>query len=122
MPRFFSTHQAAVVGDATARIAPGPEDDPARAGQPGAREAGVTAYIDAMLAAVEAADWQRQYTRGIAMLDELAGGDFTGAAPAGQDEILARPEVRTFLSLLFEHTIEGMYGGAATAGSGAART
>lgn len=162
LPRFFSGHQAAVVEDATARIAPGPGDDPAEAGHPGAREAGVTGYIDAMLGALAAlaavdasgggdgapvpvifadgpwsnrhtsgpdlmasfialdpvsriawrkrlADWQRQYTRGIAALDKLAGGDFTKAAPADQDKILARSEVSTFLSLLFEHTIEGMY-------------
>jgi hypothetical protein len=54
-------------------------------------------------------DWQQQYTSGIALLDELAGGDFTKVAPANQDEILARPEARVFLSLLFGHTIEGMY-------------
>jgi hypothetical protein len=177
--RFFSSHQAAVVGDATARIVPGPDDDPNEAGHPGAREAGVTGYIDAMLGTLAAlggedgqdtngadreryaegadgegdgalvpaifaggpwsnrhapgpdfmesfippdpvsriawrrrlADWQQQYTRGIALLDKLAGGDFTTAAPAAQDEILARTEVSTFLSLLFEHTIEGMYSG-----------
>jgi hypothetical protein len=50
--RFFTGHQAAVVEDATARIAPGPADDPAEAGHPGAREAGVTGYIDALLAAL----------------------------------------------------------------------
>ena len=38
-----------MVEDATARIAPGPTDDPAEAGHPGAREAGVTDYIDLML-------------------------------------------------------------------------
>jgi hypothetical protein len=160
--RFFSSHQAAVVEDATARIAPGPGDDPAEAGHPGAREAGVTGYIDAMLGTLAAlgaddmngggsgaqvpvifacgpwgnrhtfdpdvqvpfialdpvsriawrkrlADWQRQYTRGIAALDKLAGGNYTKAAPADQDKVLSRPEVSTFLSLLFEHTIEGMY-------------
>jgi len=139
--RFFTSHQAAVVEDATARIAPGPSDDPAEAGHPGAREAGVTYYIDGMLgalAAIEATDavpaifaggpsfialdpvtriawrerltgWQQQYTSGIATLDKLAGGDFTTASPADQDEILAKPEVSTFLELLFEHTIEGMY-------------
>ncbi len=153
--RFFSSHQAAVVEDATARIAPGPGDDPAEAGHPGAREAGVTGYIDAMLGALATieeagapvplifaggpwsnrhaagpdymasfialdpvssiawrerlAGWQRQYTSGIATLDKLAGGDFATAAPADQDKILARSEVSTFLSLLFEHTIEGMY-------------
>jgi hypothetical protein len=159
-PRFFTSHQAAVVEDATARIAPGPGDDPAEAGHPGAREAGVTGYIDAMLGALAVleadasgggttavpvifaggpwsnrhaaghnlmadfiapdvvsriawrkrlADWQRQYSSGIATLDKLAGGDFTKASPAHQDKTLSRSEVRTFLSLLFEHTIEGMY-------------
>jgi hypothetical protein len=160
--RFFSSHQAAVVEDATARIAPGPLDDPAEAGHPGAREAGVAGYIDAMLGALatlKAADasgtanrapvpaifaggpwsdrhtsgpdlmasfialdpvssiawrerltgWQGQYSRGIATLDKLAGGDFTKATPAEQDKILAESQVSSFLSLLFEHTIEGMY-------------
>ena len=154
-PRFFTSHQAAVVADATARIAPGPGDDPAEAGHPGAREAGVTDYIDMMLGALGAldgdespppmifsggpwssrhtsgpdlmesfarldpvariawrgrlADWRRQYTQGIAALDRLAGGDFTRAARVEQDKILATHEVSTFTSLLFEHTIEGMY-------------
>ena len=153
--RFFTSHEAAVVNDATARIAPGPRDDPAEAGHPGAREAGVTDYIDLMLGAFGAlgesetpapmifaggpwsnrhtpgpdlmasfikldpvtciawrerlADWRQQYTQGIATLDKLAGGDFTKATPPGQDKILARPDVSAFMSLLFEHTIEGMY-------------
>jgi hypothetical protein len=159
--RFFSRHQAAVIADATARIAPGPGDDPAEAGHPGAREAGVTGYIDAMLGAltvIEADDapgtaippvpvifaggpwssrpapgpdpmasfialdpvsriawrkrltgWRGQYTSGIATLDKLAGGDFTKASPAEQDTILAGSQLKTFLALLFEHTIEGMY-------------
>jgi Gluconate 2-dehydrogenase subunit 3 len=156
--RFFTSHQAAVVEDASARIAPGPDDDPAEAGHPGARETGVTGYIDAMLGALATlaaaggnrapvppifaggpwsnrhtsgpdhmasfialdpvsriawrerlTDWQRQYTAGIATLDKLAGGDFTKAAPAEQDKILARSEASAFLALLFEHTIEGMY-------------
>jgi len=55
------------------------------------------------------ADWRQQYARGIATLDELAGGDFTKASPADQDKILASSEASTFLALLFEHTIEGMY-------------
>jgi Gluconate 2-dehydrogenase subunit 3 len=52
--RFFTAHEAAVVEDATARIAPGPRDDPAERGHPGAREADVTGYIDAMLGALAA--------------------------------------------------------------------
>jgi Gluconate 2-dehydrogenase subunit 3 len=153
--RFFTDHEAAVVEDATARIAPGPGDDPAEAGHPGAREAGVTDYIDMMLGTLGAlgdattgpplvfaggpwsnrhasgpdymasfialdpvrtiawrrrlAGWQRQYRQGIATLDKLAGGDFTKASHAHQDTILASADARTFMSLLFEHTIEGMY-------------
>jgi hypothetical protein len=154
VPHFFTSHQAAVVEDATARIAPGPRDDPAEAGHPGAREAAVTGYIDTMLGALGALGdddpppmifaggpwsnrhtsgpdlmatfvkldpvakiawrkrlmgWQQQYTKGIAALDKLAGGDFTKATHAEQDKILATQSVSTFTALLFEHTIEGLY-------------
>jgi hypothetical protein len=153
-PRFFTSHQAAVIQDATARIAPGPSDDPAEKGHPGAREADVTGYIDGMLGALAAlnddrpappifaggpwgnrhtsgpdlmarfvaldpvariawrkrlAAWQEQYTKGIAALDKLAGGDFTKTTRPTQDKVLATPAVSGFLSLLFEHTIEGLY-------------
>jgi hypothetical protein len=143
----FTEHQAAVVEAATARIAPGPQDDPAEAGHPGARAAGVTGYIDTMLSALrdnkvfaggpwsnrhtsgpdlmarftplnpvaqitwrQRLDrWQTQYTKGISQLDKLAGGDFTKASHAKQDKILATPSVSEFTSLLFGHTIEGLY-------------
>ncbi len=147
--RFFTSHQAAVVEDATARIAPGPGDDPAEG--PGAREADVTGYIDSMLGALQGdnaapmvfaggpwsnrhtsgpdlmnffvaldpvsriawrqrlAGWQQQYTKGIAALDKLAGGDFTRATADTKDKILATQSVSTFAALLFEHTIEGLY-------------
>ena len=144
---FFTEHQAAVVEAATARIAPGPADDPAEAGHPGAREAGVTGYIDTILGALDDQDifaggpwsnrhtsgpdlmarftpldpvariawrkriitWQDQYARGISQLDKLAGGDFTKKSPDRQDKILAAKSVSEFTSLLFEHTIEGLY-------------
>jgi hypothetical protein len=51
--RHLDGHQAAVVTEATARLIPGPEDDPGEAGHPGAREAGVVHYIDLMLSAFE---------------------------------------------------------------------
>ncbi|HYX58626.1 MAG TPA: gluconate 2-dehydrogenase subunit 3 family protein, partial [Streptosporangiaceae bacterium] len=156
-PGFFTEHQAAVVEAATARIAPGPKDDPAEAGHPGAREAGVTGYIDTMLSALKdgalhdgvlqhdrvfargpwsnrhtsgpdlmarftplspvaqiawrkrLTTWQTQYTKGISQLDKLAGGDFTKKSPAQQDKILSAKSVSEFTSLLFEHTIEGLY-------------
>jgi hypothetical protein len=148
--RFFTAHEAAVVEAATARIAPGPADDPAEAGHPGAREADVTGYIDTMLSMFtepgtpkvfaggpwsnrhtsgpdlmamflsidpvtkiawekRISGWQKQYRTGIAELDKLAGGDFATASAAKQDEILAKVPVSSFLSLLFEHTIEGLY-------------
>jgi len=52
---------------------------------------------------------QRSYRDGIDQLDRLAGGDFTSAAPAQQDRVLARAEVAPFLDTLFTHAIEGMY-------------
>ncbi len=150
--RFFTSHEAAVVEDATARIAPGPADDPAEAGHPGAREANVTGYIDSMLGVLGTLDsaaplvfaggpwsnrhtsgpdlmarfmtldpvariawrrrlqaWQQQYRQGVATLDKLAGGDFTKASHAEQDKILAGSGASSFTSLLFEHTIEGLY-------------
>jgi hypothetical protein len=148
--RFFTTHEAAVVEAATARIAPGPADDPAEAGHPGAREADVTGYIDTMLSMFtetgtpeifaggpwsnrhtsgpdmmamfltvdpvtrfawgkRISGWQHQYRTGVATLDKLAGGDFTKVSAARQDKILAGASASSFLSLLFEHTIEGLY-------------
>ena len=152
---FFTSHQAAVVEDATARIAPGPSDDPAEAGHPGAREADVTGYVDGMLASLGALDeadasaplvfaggpwsnrhtsgpdlmarfmtldpvariawrkrlqgWQEQYRTGIAALDKLAGGDFVTVSHARQDKILASESASTFMAVLYEHTIEGLY-------------
>jgi gluconate 2-dehydrogenase gamma chain len=50
---FFSTHQAAVVREATARIIPGPTDDPLEVGHPGAREANVVRYVDTLLTALD---------------------------------------------------------------------
>jgi hypothetical protein len=55
------------------------------------------------------AAWQDQYTQGIRELDKLAGGDFTKTTPAQQDKILAAKSVSEFTSLLFGHTIEGLY-------------
>jgi hypothetical protein len=52
---------------------------------------------------------QSQYTTGIALLDQLAGGDFTTVSKAKQDNILAQGQALSFTQLLFGHTIEGMY-------------
>jgi hypothetical protein len=50
--RVFDSHQARVVEEATARLIPGPHDEPDETGHPGAREANVTRYIDTMLGAL----------------------------------------------------------------------
>jgi hypothetical protein len=51
--RFLTAHQAAVVVEATARLVPGPLDDPVELGHPGAREAGVVHFIDRLLSAFD---------------------------------------------------------------------
>ncbi len=53
-PSVFSEHQSSVVREATARLIPGPMDDPLEKGHPGAREANVTRYIETMLGALSA--------------------------------------------------------------------
>ncbi|WP_343602633.1 gluconate 2-dehydrogenase subunit 3 family protein, partial [Mycobacterium sp.] len=55
------------------------------------------------------AGYRQQYTSGIALLDQLAGGDFTTVSKVRQDSILAKGQAVSFTSLLFGHTIEGMY-------------
>jgi len=50
---FFTAHQAAVVREATARIIPGPLDDPLETGHPGAREANVVRFVDVLLSALD---------------------------------------------------------------------
>ena len=67
-----------MVEAATARIAPGPHDDPAEAGHPGAREAGVTGYIDTMLAASQTGKvfaggpWSNRHTSGPDLMARFA--------------------------------------------------
>jgi hypothetical protein len=51
--RTLTAHEGTVVEAATARLIPGPTDDPLEAGHPGAREANVVGYIDALLSAFD---------------------------------------------------------------------
>src|SRR3954463_3868119 len=70
--RFLTAHQAAVVIEATARLVPGPKDDPTEIGHPGAREAGVVHYVDRLLSAFDedppaifaGAPWSNRHTSG----------------------------------------------------------
>jgi hypothetical protein len=73
--RWFNAHQELVVVAATARMIPGPKDDLRELGHPGAREAGVVNYIDALLSAFEV-DPPRIY----------AGGPFSGRHGGGTDD------------------------------------
>jgi hypothetical protein len=55
------------------------------------------------------AGYRTQYTNGIALLDQLAGGDFTSVAKPRQDLILAHGKAVSFTKLLFGHTVQAMY-------------
>jgi hypothetical protein len=46
---YFTGHEALVVREASARLAPGPSDDRSEHGHPGAREANAVRYIDRLL-------------------------------------------------------------------------
>ncbi len=83
--RVLTAHEAMVVVEATARLIPGPSDDPAEAGHPGAREAGVVQYIDTMLGAL-----------GQSPPRVFAGGPFSnrsGSAPDDMARFLALDRV-----------------------------
>ena len=72
----FNPHEAAVVEEATARLIPGPSDDPAEKGHPGAREARVTRYIDTMLGALD-----------LSPAKVFAGGPFSNRAGYPHDDM-----------------------------------
>jgi hypothetical protein len=77
--RFFDPHQSKVIVEATARLIPGPHDDLLELGHPGAREADVVRYIDALLSAFDT-DPPRIY----------AGGPFSGRHGGGPQDDFAR--------------------------------
>jgi hypothetical protein len=85
---------------------------------PAADEADVVGHLDRLLSTFDAnpvarrvrvADLRDHYTNGIALLDELAGGDFTAVAPLRQDLILSHTEAAPFVSLLFDVIVEAIY-------------
>ena len=93
--RFLSPHQAAVLDDAIRRLVPEP---PVHA----------VAYIDRLLSLFDAqtsarrvrvADLRDQYTNGIALLDQLAGGDFTAVPRLCQDLVLSHTQARALRQL-----------------------
>jgi hypothetical protein len=113
--RYQSSHQAAVLDAATRSLDLGPQGDP--------DEHRVIIYVDRLLSVLNVApgglhvvgslrqrvsELRRQYTGGIALLDQMAGGDFTTATPLRQQLILARSQVANFVGMLFGHMIEAM--------------
>ncbi len=72
----FDDHEAGVVEEATARLIPGPLDDPSEAGHPGAREAKVVRYIDTMLGALS-----------LSPQAVFAGGPFSNRAGNASDDM-----------------------------------
>jgi hypothetical protein len=113
--RYLSPHQAAVLDAATLRLDLGPHDDP--------DEHRATIYVDRLLSVLNVApgglhavgslrqrvaDLRNQYIGGIALLDQMAGGDFTKAPPLRQQLILARSQLTAFVGMLFGHIIEAM--------------
>jgi gluconate 2-dehydrogenase gamma chain len=120
--RFFSEDEALIVAAATARIMPSDETGP------GAKEAGVTIYIDRQLAGPWGRD-RRRYT--LEDFDESAAPEFgyQGKAapreiyrqglkglqgfdrltPDEQDQRLRQIEASVFFALLRRNTIEGMF-------------
>jgi hypothetical protein len=113
--RYLSPHQAAVLDIATRRLDLGPQDDP--------DEHRVIIYVDRLLSVLNVApgglhavgslrhrvaELRSQYIGGIALLDQLAGGDFTKATPLRQQLILARSQLAAFVGMLFGHIIEAM--------------
>ena len=113
--RFLSPHQAAVLDAATCHLIPGPEWGAPELDHPGAH---VVAYVDRLLSRFDAqttarrvrvADLRDQYTNGIALLDQLADGDFTAAPRLCQGLVLSHTQVTPFASLLFDHIVEAIY-------------
>jgi hypothetical protein len=113
--RFLSPHQAAVLDAVTDHLLPRPEGGACELDLPGAR---VVSYVDALLSRFDAqtlgrrvrvADLRDQYTNGIALLDQLAGGDFTAVSRLQQDLIVSHAAVAPFVCVLFDHLVEAIY-------------
>ena len=75
-PNPFSDHEMSLITEATARLLPGPLDDPAEVGHPGAREAGVATYIATLVGAL-----------GYAPARVYSGGPFSNRAGSRVDDM-----------------------------------
>jgi hypothetical protein len=88
----------------------------------------VVAYMDRLLSIcdaqpfalrVRAGDLRDQYSDGIALLDELADGDFTALARLRQNLVLSHTRVKPLVGLLFDHIVEAIDAPPATLRCGA---
>jgi hypothetical protein len=113
--RFLSPHQAAVLAAITDHLLPGPQGGACELDLPRAR---VVSYLDGLLSRFDAqaaarrvrlAHLRDQYTNGIALLDQLAGGDFTAVPRLQQGLIVSRAQIAPFVSVLFDHIVEAIY-------------
>jgi len=113
--QYLSPHQVAVLDAATRRLDVGPRDDPDKFR--------AIVYVDRLLSVFNVApgglhavgslrqrvaELRNQYSGGIALLDQMAGGDFATAPPLRQQLILARSQVAAFVGMLFGHIVEAM--------------
>jgi hypothetical protein len=101
--RFLSPHQTAVLQAAADQLFPGTR---------------VVSHLNQLLSRFNAqtsarrmrvADLRDQYTDGIALLDQLAGGDFTAVSRLQQDLIMSHAQAGSFVSLLLSHIVEALY-------------
>jgi gluconate 2-dehydrogenase gamma chain len=111
----FTISQAALVGAIAEQIVP--SDD-----YPGAKEAGVVAFIDKILAGPFGTFYKARYQQGLLMIDELSHTrftrDFVSLVSDQQASVLKSLESgtgggsagREFFGLVLQHTIEGYYG------------
>jgi hypothetical protein len=113
--RFLSPHQAAVLDAVTDHLLPGPEGGACELDLPRAR---IVSYVDGLLSRfdtqtiarrVRVADLRDQYGKGIMLLDELAGGDFTAVPLVQQGLIVSHAQVTPFASVLCDHIVEAIY-------------
>jgi hypothetical protein len=101
--RFLSPHQVAVLEAAADSLFPGTQ---------------VVSHLDRLLSRFDAhtsprrvrvADLRDQFTDGIALLDQLAGGDFTAVARLDQQLIVSHAHAASFASLLLTHIVDTLY-------------
>jgi len=57
---------------------------------------------------VRVADLRDECANGIALLDQLAGGDFTAVPRLRQGLIVSHAQVTPFASVLFDHLVEAI--------------